>query len=348
MTLLDIIEMYNLNNGKPLYDISAIFDDIVLDSRLDKEVLAGVLVDECGALNSVYNVTATFKYFSDLFFKKYQWNITKLVNTLEAEYDPLKNRRLHWTTTSDIDQNLATVEDIGENRTKDNTGTQTNKFDGTVENEYTENVEGENSETSSGNIVKTNSNRTDTTNTETVGKVRTEDIDRTNSETRNTDFDSTETNTISAMNSDSYQPDTQRVTDSTTQETVSGSGTEDVSENETTTTNGSGSETKQGREEETKTGSGNGTNTKDTTGTDNTVTDNTNVRTDRLTETISATTDRDKNEQLAWDQMDEHVEDGTVDTDYQTLIEKERKVAQFSIYGWIAKRYAKELFLLVY
>lgn len=260
MTLLDIIEVYNINNGNDLNDITAIYEDIELDSRLDKEVLAGVLLDECGAMTSIYNVTSTFKYFSNLFFKKYKWNIKKLVDTLEAEYDPLKNRSLEWTETSDIQQNLVTDEDVSESRTKGNTGTQTKTLDEKVE------------------FSEDNS--------------------------KSSDFDSTETNTVSAMNSNNYLPDTQRVVDSTTSENGEVSSTDE--------------------------------------------TDATSVRTDNLTETIAASTDRDKNEDLDWDETDTHEESGTVNTDYQTLIEKERKVAQFSIYGWIAKKYAKELFLLVY
>ena len=65
-------------------------------------------------------------------------------------------------------------------------------------------------------------------------------------------------------------------------------------------------------------------------------------------EHIDASKDRNKSENLAWDEIDTHTESGTNDVLYQDLIEKERKVAQFSIYNWISKKYAKELFLLVY
>lgn len=144
MTFLDMIETYNIVNGNDLNDIESIFKNIELDERLDKSTLAGVLLDECGAMRCIYETTASFKYFSDLFFKKYAWNITKLVNSLHFEYDPLKNKNMEWTETTQIEQNL----DTEENREKNNTGTE-----GTVFNE---------------------------------------------------------TNTISAMNSSTYQPDTKR------------------------------------------------------------------------------------------------------------------------------------------
>ena len=228
MTFLDMIELYNVKNDRPLDDIGSLFENIVLDARLDKNTLMGVLLDECGAMNCIYETTATFKYFSDNFFKKYEWNIKKLVDSIELEYDPLKNRSLSWTETTDIAQNLDTSENAEEDRTKTNTGTQGRN--------YTDN----------------------------------------------------ETNTISAMNSSNYEPDNK--SDS----------------------------------------SGNST------------------RTDNLNERINATNDRTKNEDLTWDETDVHEESGTVDTAYQDLIEKERKQAQFNVYNWIAQKYSKELFLLVY
>lgn len=228
MTFLDMIEMYNIKNDRELNDIGSMFENIVLDSRLDKDILVASLLDECGALRCIYETTETFKYFSDNFFKKYEWNIKKLTDTLNFNYDPLKNKNIEWTETTDINQTLDTDEDTIENRTKNNTGTQGNS--------YTDN----------------------------------------------------KTNTISAMNSSTYEPD----------------------------------------------------NKTDTTGQ--------NTRTDNLAERINATNNRDKNEQLDWDETDVHTESGTVDIPYQDLIEKERKASQFNVYNWIAKKYAKELFLLVY
>ena len=240
MTFLDMIELYNVKNGYELDDMEKLFQDITLDNRLDKQVLIGVLLDECGAMDCLYETTPTFKYFSDNFFKKYEWNIGKLVDTWEFEYDPLKNRNLEWTETTQIEQNLDTEEGNEENRTKTNTGTQAN--------------------------------------TGTVGSVYSEN----------------ETKTISAMNSSNYEPD----------------------------------------------------NKTDTSG-NNTRTDNL-LRTDNLSEGINATNDRTKSEDLTWDETDRHIESGTNNIPFQDLIEKERKQAQFNIYNWIAKKYSKELFLLVY
>lgn len=228
MNLVDIIQVFNMNSGNDIDDMEKFYADIDIDERIDKGTLIGVLLDECGAMDVLYSTTGTFKYFSDNFFKKYKWNIKKLLDTLDLEYDPIKNKNVEWTETTSIEQNLDTAEESGENRNRKNTGTQKNEYD--------------------------------------------ED----------------ETNTISAMNSGSYQPDNK-------------------SEKE-----------------------------------------GSNTRTDDLNEDITSSKDRNKNEALTWEETDKHVESGTNDIIVQDLIEKERRVAQFSVYGWIAKKYAHELFLLVY
>lgn len=228
MTFLDMIETYNLLKGNDLDKIDSMYEDIELDGRLDKEVLVGCLLDECGAMRCLYETTVTFKYFSDNFFKKYKWNIKRLLDTLDLEYNPIVNSTKNWAETSDIHQNLDTTEGVEDERITNNTGTQKNEYS------------------------------------------------------------NDEDNTISAMNSDNYEPDNK--------------------------TEGSGE----------------------------------NTRTDDLQEREVGSKDRIKNDELTWEEEDTHTESGVQGTSIQDLIERERKVAQFSIYGWIAKKYAEELFLLVY
>ncbi len=292
MTLLDIIETYNTRYGYDLDDIGTIFKDIDIDARLDKGVLIGALLDECGAMDAIYTTTSTFKYFSDNFFKKYKWNIEKLINSLEFEYNPIENRKLDWTETTDIEQNLDTGETQSEERVKTNTGTQTRQDTGTQTNEDTG--------------TQTNEN----TGTQTIA----------NTGTQENEYDETETNTISAMNSNDYQPDNKKETD--------------------------GSNTRTDDLLSTRTDNLTGTRTDDLTSTR--TDDLTKLRTDDLEENINATNSRDKSEDLTWAETDTHSEHGTNNVSYQELIEKERKISQFSIYGWISRKYAKELFLLVY
>lgn len=308
MTLLDIIETYNVRYNHDLDDLGSIFQDIDIDPRLDKDILIGALLDECGAMDAIYTTTSTFKYFSDNFFKKYKWNIEKLINSLEFEYNPLENKKLDWVETTNIEQNLDTDEAHTEERTKDNTGTQTTADTGT--------------QTNADTGTQTNKN----TGTQTNKNTGTQTTEDTGTQVNN--YDETETNTISAMNSDNYQPDNK-------------------SEKE-------GQNTRTDDLTSTRTDNLTGTRTDDLTSTrtDNltsTRTDNlTKTRTDNLKEDINATNTRTKDEDLTWDETDTHSEHGTNNVLYQDLIEKERKISQFSIYGWISRKYAKELFLLVY
>lgn len=228
MNLADMIEVYNIKHGNDIDDINSLYADIDIDSRLDKEILINTILDECGAMDCLYTTTEVFKRFSDNFFKKYKWNITKLLDTLELKYDPIKNKNLEWTETTSIEQNLNTEEESGETRNRANTGNQ------------------------------------------------------------NTNYTDNEENTISAMNDNNYQPDNNRANNGNT------------------------------------------------------------TRTDNLNESITSDKDRNKNEALTWEETDTHKESGVNDIIVQDLIEKERKVAQFSIYAWISRKYSKELFLLIY
>lgn len=276
MTFLDMIEMYNLMKNKPLDEIGSMFEDIDIDERVDKDILVGALLDECGAMRCLYETTATFKYFSDNFFKKYKWNITKLLDTLELKYDPIKNVNLEWTETTMINQDLATEEEANENRTKQNTGTQTNANTGTQTNA---------------------SNETENVN---------------NTGTQSNGYTGEQTDTVSAMNSSDYEPDRHVDISSVNirSDDLASDRTDDIS----------------------------------STRTDNL----TETRTDDLNENIISGKDRSKNENLTWNEEDKHIESGYKEATVQDLISKERKIAEFSIYRWISRKYAKELFLLVY
>ena len=75
VTLIDLIQIYNFDTDRDLNDMGSIFEDIDIDPRLDKDILIGSILDECGAKRCIYNTTPTFKYFSDNFFKKYKLNL---------------------------------------------------------------------------------------------------------------------------------------------------------------------------------------------------------------------------------------------------------------------------------
>ena len=276
MTYFDIVQSYNLMNNNNLNDITSIFDGIDIDSRVDKEILATTILDECGAMRCIYTTSVTFKVFSDNFFKKYKDAITKTLDALDIKYNPIQTIDFNWTETTDISQNLDTGEDTTENRTKTNTGSET--------------TTGSNTESTSSN------NSTETNNTGT----------------RTDSGNSTEENTVSAMNESTYQPDSHKTL------ATSNTRTDDLTE------------------------------TEETDFTESKTAESTEETVDDKHETINATNNRTKNEQLTWGETDTHTEKGSKGFAYQDLIQKELKIRNFSIYSWIAKKYASELFLLIY
>lgn len=328
MTLIDIIQIYNYGTDRDLNDVNALFKDIDIDERLDKNILIGSILDECGAMNVIYNTSWAFKFFSDNFFKKYKWNIGKLLDTLELKYDPLSNKKWNWREDTDITQNLDTTEEKNEERNKANTGTSTKDNTGeetrTIrEEENTENTGTETTE-NTGTQGKANTGTQTTINSGTQG----------NSET----YSSEEVNTISAMNAQSYQPDNKKdITGSR-----SNTRTDQLQEQRTDALNELRTDNLQEEIEK------NLLEQRQKEVTDTNEQELRETTTEDLLETINATNDRTKNEDLTWDETDIHTEEGADNVIFQELIEKERKVAQFSIYNWITKKYAKELFLLIY
>ena len=197
MTLIDIIELYNIQKGLDLDNVESIFADIDIDARIDKSTLIGSIIDVCGAMDCIYDTTPTFKYFSDNFFKKYKWNIGKLLDTLEFEYDPMKNKSMQWTETTDIQQNLDTAEESGENRNRANTGTQ--------KNEYEENEENTISAMNSGTYQPDNKSDRDGENTRTdnLNEAITSEKERNKNEAL--DWDETDTHVESGNDGMPYQ-----------------------------------------------------------------------------------------------------------------------------------------------
>ncbi len=292
MTYLDLIQIYNLQSDRDLNDIEAIFADIDIDERIDKTILAGTILDECGAMNCIYTTSPTFKFMSDNFFARNKESISRIMDTLEIKYSPLESINFGWTEKTDIKQDLDTTEDITEDRTKTNTGTTTTNTTGT-----------------------TTTTETGSTTTDETGSV-----DTANTGTQNTTGSLTEENTISAMNDSNYQPDSHKTSSSTNNRT------DDLLEHTEKDLETVKNENLTKEQEDSLT----------------------EEQVDDRSEQINANNNRVKNEGLVWNETDTHNEKGSKGFAYQDLINKELKIRNFSIYSWIAKKYAKEMFLLVY
>lgn len=114
MNFVDVLEIYGASHNTTL---DGFFNDIQLDARVNKEQLFLTIVERCGNMRPLFNVSDTFKVFSDNFFARYATNITKLQDTLELQYNPIENTDKFQNdsrTTTDVNASDANV--TGENK----------------------------------------------------------------------------------------------------------------------------------------------------------------------------------------------------------------------------------------
>lgn len=105
MNLIDTLDVYSaLHNSDNMF---LLFTDYVLDERIDKNIMNTIIIKELGASKPITTDPDMFKILLDAFFSKYALNITKLVDTMYLEYNPLFNKDLvegeHRHSTGDID-----------------------------------------------------------------------------------------------------------------------------------------------------------------------------------------------------------------------------------------------------
>ena len=89
MILTDMLQLYSAKNGSDL--LFHLYDDITLDERIDKDILLMEILRRCGALTPMFNVSDTFKLFSDNFFAKNYTMFSKLIDTTEYDYNAIEN-----------------------------------------------------------------------------------------------------------------------------------------------------------------------------------------------------------------------------------------------------------------
>ena len=105
MNLIDILDVYALENDSE--NMQLLFNDYTLDERIDRDVMNTTIISELGASKPITTDPDLFKMLFDNFFKKYSGNITKLVDTMYYEYNPLHNKDIseeeHRQSEGDID-----------------------------------------------------------------------------------------------------------------------------------------------------------------------------------------------------------------------------------------------------
>ena len=287
MNLIDVLDMYALIHDSD--DLTLMLQDYTLDNRINRDNFNRIIIKELGNMRPYVTDTTVFKFALEEFFDKWNYNIGKLIDTMYYDYEPINN----VDTTRTL--NESTDRDMSEAESKDKDETESRRK---VEDE-------------------------DVVGNEQEHRESTADIDNTDTYTTNVDGSesrsSTDTETVSAYDSSTYQPSkqtTSSMSDTTSNDTAhSGTTTSDITSDVDTN--------------------------KDTTeSTDKTTTES---NTKGTTEDNTKNTEEDIKHHLG-----EKLNGKTADHTYQELVQQERDLAEFNIFNWILKRMREELFLLVY
>ena len=102
MNLIDLCEIYAIN-AEAGSNYNAIFADVQLDSRLQISDFCSLLFQKYGNATPAYNTTNVYKLFSDAWFSRNADTITRTLDALELEYNPIENYDRHETITREQD-----------------------------------------------------------------------------------------------------------------------------------------------------------------------------------------------------------------------------------------------------
>lgn len=109
VTVRDLLDLYALKNRKT--DLDAMLQDYELDSRLSRTNLNTRIIFQLGERKSYYSDSTLLKYAIENFFQINAWNITKLVDTMFAEFDPIQDTNYYEDEEKDIELHRTDTED---------------------------------------------------------------------------------------------------------------------------------------------------------------------------------------------------------------------------------------------
>lgn len=197
---------YNLINIYNATD-KTLFDDITLYDKIDKETLVNTIFDEAGELETVTSYPVLFKLKVENFFKRNYTNFKHIYDAFLLEYEPIEN----YNRLSEI-----TVTDEG---TVNRTGNRNN----------TVTVDGTN----------TTTNDLQTERTDALKSQRTDDLRNTDANTLHGEVETK----VSAFNTSDYSPKEKQITDNSTTDTATQTGTSTTDNTGTQTQKDTGSST---------------------------------------------------------------------------------------------------------
>lgn len=191
MTLLDLMEVYKLIKNKE--DVNALLLDMFqianIDPRIDRTILAGRFLMDCGTREPRYNTTDTFLFFGSVWLQSKTQNISQWLDALDIEYNPLIEYEEHR------------LEDIDREHITNGSETSTLDRDYTDAKSSTLNFSANNA--TNGTIAKTDTSTLTKTDSSTVEKRDDGTITKTDSDAR-TDS-ATDEHLVSAENESGVQ-----------------------------------------------------------------------------------------------------------------------------------------------
>lgn len=105
MNLIDTLDVYSALHDSD--DLTLMLNDYTIDARVSRDTLNTVIISELGATRPITTDPDMFKILLESFFNKYALNITRLVDTMYLEYNPLDTRNIveteHRYSEGDID-----------------------------------------------------------------------------------------------------------------------------------------------------------------------------------------------------------------------------------------------------
>lgn len=92
MNLIDMLDVYAMLNDSD--DMFYMLEDYTIDERIDRETLNKVIIKDLGTMRPITTDPNLYKILLDTFFDKYSLNITRLLDTMYLEYNPLNTKDL--------------------------------------------------------------------------------------------------------------------------------------------------------------------------------------------------------------------------------------------------------------
>lgn len=133
MTIREMTEVYNINNMvrlSPAEFLEWCFAVGVsyIDKRLDLESFYHVIVRRAGNLNIYASCVSEFRIYCTIWCKTNQYYITKLLDTMEFEYNPIHNYDRHEEGTNHNKQTRDLNRPFSENQNDSTSAYNTDSF----------------------------------------------------------------------------------------------------------------------------------------------------------------------------------------------------------------------------